>query len=39
MKSTLSILLIGVLLVSLLVISAQPADAQSSTLTFAAFGD
>jgi len=39
MKSTLSILLIGVLIVSFLVISTHPADAQSSTLTFAAFGD
>ncbi|HJR80676.1 MAG TPA: metallophosphoesterase [Anaerolineales bacterium] len=39
MKNTLSILLIGAFILSFLVISAQPADAQSSTLTFAAFGD
>ncbi len=39
MKSTLSILLIGILILFLLVISGPDAEAQSSTVTFAAIGD
>ena len=39
MKSTLSILFAGILIVSLLALSAPNASAQSNTLIFAAFGD
>ena len=39
MKRTVAILLIGVLILSFLIVSAQKADAQSNTLIFTALGD